>query len=410
MLEKTNNRIGLFIYDWGMYHYIKDFAIKFAEAGYFVDIFYKYWDSAYDFANINDLELNQNIRFLNFSTRISSRQVIERRYIRLLNKIAILFSIPRNDKPDDLLDRDIFNKSKEIIAASQYDCFIGIEKKGLVWAGMLSEINHCPFIYFNLELYIEDNPALYMYYHVLAAERKYHKLATATIIQDKLRGNVLLKSNGIGQSNVLYFPVSTKGQTVRKKTNLLQSKLDIPANKKILLYFGTIDINRVHFPDLVRMATDLDDQTILVIHGFGKKEYVDYLQSISDKNKVIFSLDFIAEEEIGNLISSADIGIALYHTKNANDRMVAFSSSKVAYYMQCGVPIIAFDTESFRELVDSYQCVELIDTMQEIPLKTRKILENYDTYREQSYLAYQRFYNLDENFSRLLNQLEQIIS
>jgi glycosyltransferase involved in cell wall biosynthesis len=409
MQQRNNKRIGIFEYDWSMYHYVKDFAIKFTEAGYWVDIFLKDWNITPDFANTSDLTLNKNIRFFNFTTQETRRQAIKRKYTRLLNKIAIPLSIPRNDTPEEIIARNVLERSKEIIGTSQYDCFIGIEKKGLVWAGILSEMYHCPLIYFSLELYIEDNPALHRFYHLLAAEKKYHKLAVATIIQDKPRANVLLRSNGIEQTNLLYFPVSAKGNAIREKSQFLQNKLHIDNSKRIILHFGAIDNNRF-LPEIVSMAKDLDDGVILVIHGFGRKAYVDYLQSIADKNKVIFSLDFIAEEEIENLISSADIGIALYATTNANDRLVAFSSSKVAYYTQCGVPMIAFDTESSRELVSSYRCAELINTTNEIPLKVRKIFENYDLYREQSYAAYQRFYNLDENFSRLLDNLGRSIN
>jgi glycosyltransferase involved in cell wall biosynthesis len=409
MDEKTIKRIGLFVYDWGMYHYIKDFAIKLAEAGYLVDIFYKDWAIRLKYANTNDFDLYDNIRFFNFTTKATRRQVFKGRYNKLLNKIAIPFSIPRNDPPEKIIDRNILKRSQEIIGASPYYCYIGIEKKGLIWAGMLSEINHCPLVYFSLELYIEDNPDLYSYYHVLAAERKYHKLAVATIIQDEPRANVLLRSNCIKQTNIIYFPVSAKGNTIREKSRFLHNKLHIDDDKKIILYFGAIDENR-KLPHLVRVAKDLDDGVVLVIHGYGQKKYLNYLQSIADKDKVIFSLDFIAEEEIENLISSADIGIALYKTTNANDRLVAFSSSKVAYYMQCGVPMIIFDTESSRELVSSYRCAELIQNANEIPLKARKILENYDLYREQSYVAYQRFYNLDENFSKLIDNFGLIIN
>ena len=161
---------------------------------------------------------------------------------------------------------------------------------------------------------------------------------------------------------------------------------------------------------MVRMARNLADDVILVVHGWGPKKYLDYLQSIADKKKVVFSLDFLPEDEITSMVSSSHIGIALYDTKNFNDRLVAFSSSKIAYYAQCGVPMIAFDTESFRELMNCYRCIELINTMTETPQKVQKILENYDLYRQQSYAAYQSFYNLDENFSKLINNLELIIN
>lgn len=409
MNEKNNKRIGIFVYDWGMYHYIKDFAIKFAEAGYLIDIFHKDWDVRQNYVNTNDFDLYGNIRFFNFTTKASRRQVFKRRYRRLLNKIAIFFSQARNDRPDEIINRNILNKSREIIGTTQYYCLIGVEKQGLIWAGMLSEIYRCPLVYFSLELFIEDYPYLYRYYHILDAERKYHKLANATIIQDGPRANVLLKSNGIEQMNVLYFPVSAKGNIIRKKSKFLQNKLHIDINKKIVLYFGILDNTRF-VSQIVKMAKDLDDGVVLVVHGFGQRRYLNYLQSIADRKKVVFSFDFIAEEEIENLISSADIGIALYKTTNANDRLVAFSSSKIAYYTQCGVPTIAFDTESFRDLLNAFQCVELITAVNEIPYKVRKILENYDLYRQQSYAAFQRFYNLDENISKLINQLELIIN
>jgi glycosyltransferase involved in cell wall biosynthesis len=409
MDRKNHKRIGMFIYDWGMYHYCKDLAIKLAEAGYLVDIFFKDWDVRPNYANTNDLDLNENIRFYNFTTKPTRRQVFSRRFIRMLNKIAILFSVPRNDTPEKIVDRNILDRSKEIIGTSQYYCLIGIEKKGLIWAGMLSEIYHSPLIYYSLELYIEDNPIFDRIYNLLDAERKYHKLAIATIIQDGPRSDVLLKSNGIEKTNVIYFPVSAKGNIIREKSKFLQTKLHIDDNKKIILHFGAIDKNRC-LPQLVRIAKDLDDGVVLVVHGPGPKKYLNYLQSIADRNKVVFSFDFIPEDEIENLISSAHIGIALYETTNANDRLVAFSSSKVAYYTQCGVPMIAFDTESSRELVSSYRCAELINTINEIPLKARKILENYDIYREESYAAYQRFYNLDKNFSNLIDNLELTIN
>ena len=408
MDDVKNKRIGIFEYDSSMYSFIKDYAIKLVEAGYSIDIFFKDWDIRPDFAKTSEFKLYENIRFFDFTTRPTGSQIIRRRIKRLLNKMAIYFSVKLKDKPEDIIDHNILNKSKEIISQSQYLCFIGIEKKGLIWAGVLSEIYKCPFIYYSLELYTEDNPVIYRVYHLREAEKRYHQLSIATIIQDGPRANILLKSNGVEHTNVLYFPVSVRGNIIQGKSKFLQNKFNIGDDKKILLYFGSIEKTRF-VTQIVKMAGDLDDDVILVVHGCGPKKYLDYLQSIADKNKVIFSLDFVAEDEIENLISSAHIGIALYKTTNSNDRLVAFSSSKMAYYTQCGVPVIAFDTESFRELVNSYECVELINTVGEIPQKVHKILENYVTYKDQAHAAYKRFYNLDENFSKLISKFEQTI-
>jgi hypothetical protein len=407
MTQRTKKRIGIFEYDWSMYHYTKDFAIKLAEAGYLVDIFLKDWDVRPSFADTTEFGRKENIRFFDFTAHESRRQAIRRKYTRLLNKIAIRLAIPRNEREERIIDRSILQRSQDIIRTSRYYCFIGVEKKGLIWAGMLAKTYHCPLIYFSLELYIEDNPALHRFYHLLAAERKYHKLAAATIIQDEPRAKILLHSNGIERTNLIYFPVSARGSIVREKSRFLQNKLCIDDNMKIILYFGGIEEDRF-VSEIVRMARNLDEGTVLVIHGMGPRRYTEYLQSIADKNKTIFSLDFIAEDNIQSLIASADIGIALYKTTNANDRLVAFSSSKVAYYTQCGVPMILFDADSSRQLISSCRCAELINDIDEIPRRARQILGNYSSYREQAYGAYQRFYNLDENFSQLIRRLAPI--
>jgi hypothetical protein len=45
-----------------MYSFIKDFAIKFAEAGYMVDIFFKDLAIRPDFAKTSEFKLYKNIR------------------------------------------------------------------------------------------------------------------------------------------------------------------------------------------------------------------------------------------------------------------------------------------------------------------------------------------------------------
>lgn len=408
MDKKNSKRIGIFEYDWSIYHYIKDFAIQLAEAGYLIDIYLKDWDVRPNLANTNDFSLHGNIRFFNLTTKETRRQAIMRKCNKLLNKMAIAFALPRNRRPDQIIDRDILRRSKEIMGTSQYYCLIGVEKKGLIWAGILAEMYNWALVYFSLELYTEDNPALFTVYHIRDAERKYHKRAVATIIQDGPRADVLLKANGIGQTNILHFPVSAKGNIVRDKSSYLQKKLHIDTNKKVILYFGAIEKDRF-ISEIVKMARDLDDGLILVVHGLGPQGYIRYLQSIADNNKVMFSLGFVAENEILSVVSSGDIGIALYKTTNANDRLVAFSSSKVAYYTQCGIPMIAFDAESFRELVNCHKCAELINKINEIPFVARKILDNYDSYRDNAHAAYQRFYNVDHNCSRLIGELEGVM-
>ena len=395
MDDSIDGRIGIFEYDWSMYSFIKDLVIKLAEAGYVVDIFQKNPDVNLDFTNVEQLKYYSNIRYFNFKTS----NTLTRKIINKIKWLLGSLNLAYKQNPKNIIEREVLLRSKKIINELKYQCFIGIEKKGLIWAGILSQMYKCPLIYYSLELYLEDHPGVKGYYYLRNAEKKYHRLCGATIIQDRLRAKALLKYNDIGSTNLIYLPISMSGDFVEKKSTFLEKKYKISEAKKLLLYYGLIQDERFS-ADLVRIANCLRDDTLLVLHGYGNQAYLAYLQSIADIDRVVFSFDFVPEEQIIDVISSAAIGLALYEDTNSNDRLSAFSSVKVAYYMQCGVPVIAFNSESFRELMNSYKCGELINSIDEIPQKVEKILNDYESYKEQAFMAFRRFYDFDENFRK----------
>ncbi len=410
MVERETGRIGIFEYDWSMYGFIKNFIIELAEAGYLVDVFQKDPSTTLDFTNTEQFRDYHNVRYFNFKTSNTLSQKILRKSKAVLGRLSEDY----RQSPKSFIDAQILRRSKEIITESEYQCFIGIEKKGLIWAGILSQIYGCPLIYYSLELYLEDHPRLAAdlatreYSYLRKMEKKYHQLAGATIIQDRLRAEALLKYNEIEFTNLLYLPISVRGDIVESRSGYLHEKYQIGRAKQLLLYFGLIQDERFS-ADLVRIASCLRDDVILVLHGYGDPAYLAHLQSIAAVNRIIFSFDLVKEENIIDVISAATIGLALYENTNSNDRLAAFSSVKVAYYMQCGVPLIAFDSESFRELMDAHKCGELITSTEEIPQAVQKILNDYDRYREQAFMAFKQFYEFDENFKGFIRDFNDFI-
>lgn len=404
MDRREERRIGIFEYDWSLYSFIRDLVVKLAEAGYKVDIFQKNPSVSLDFTNSEEYKNYSNVRYYNFNISNTLTRRIVRKIKGLLGKLNWDFK----QNPKNIIDREILLRSKKILDESKYQCFIGVEKKGLIWAGILSQMYKCPLIYYSLELYIEDHPGAKGYFYLRKAEKKYHRLSGATIIQDRRRAKALLEYNEIATTDLLYFPISVRGAIIENKSRFFHQKHKIKEGKRFLLCFGQIQDQRFS-ADLVRIASHLKDDMMLVLHGFGDQTYLAYLQSIADMDRVILSFDFVPEEKIIDVISSATIGLALYENTSSNDRLAAFSSVKVAYYMQCGVPVIAFDSESFRELMNTYKCGELIKSIDEIPQKVEKVLSDYDSYREQAYMAFKRLYDFDENFKKFILDFDEFI-
>jgi hypothetical protein len=121
---------------------------------------------------------------------------------------------------------------------------------------------------------------------------------------------------------------------------------------------------------------------------------------------VIFSFDFFLEAEILRMVASSHIGIALYETKIANDRLVAFSSSKMANYALCGIPVIAFDTDSFMQLMKTHRCGGLIRSVDEIPESVHRIRSIDEKYERDAHVAFEQFYDLERNFAKFRTQFD----
>src|SRR5438552_5272862 len=175
--------------------------------------------------------------------------------------------------PDSLIAQ-----TKSIMQGKQYQCLIGIEKSGLIWAGHVAAILRLPFFYYSLELYNADYIRLglqrtFWFKHLWGAERRFHRKAAGTIVQDSERARVLFEGNGVPLSgaNIAYLPVSILGAPYTKRSSFLHETLGIPREKPIVLYFGHIRERRYAL-DLARVAQDAPGNWVLVMHGFSTPE------------------------------------------------------------------------------------------------------------------------------------------
>ncbi len=136
---------------------------------------------------------------------------------------------------------------------------------------------------------------------------------------------------------------------------------------------------------------------VLVIHGPGDFSH------IAKSNKIKISNKLLDYKDLHLIISSATIGLAFYDNSWPNTRLTAFSSEKIARYLQAGVPFIAFKNESYISLKNEFDCCELINNVKELNNAIDKIVNNYDSYKDNCYKAYLKYYNIEHSIKPLLN-------
>jgi glycosyltransferase involved in cell wall biosynthesis len=304
------------------------------------------------------------------------------------------------------MDRSVLLRSFKELGRNHYDLFIGIEKEGLIWAGLMGKHFHTPFLYYSLELYLEDHPMMEHVGHLRESERFFHRKAAATIIQDEFRAKALRAANGANGKEI-FIPVAVRGPRNQNRTRFLANRFGFEDETKILLFFGGMLEGRM-CDTIIEAADYLPKEFVLVFHGFAQdKDYLENLQELAKGRPVFFSDADLNEGELDSLLSSADIGFALYRNDNVNDRLTAYSSQKIALFCRNGIPFISNRNESYEALFKSFQCGEMASTSREIANAAIRIAENIEDYRKQCFLAFDEIYDFDKQFDVLKHYLEK---
>lgn len=201
------------------------------------------------------------------------------------------------------------------------------------------------------------------------------------IIQDRFRAEVLLQHiPEAAQIATCFFPVAVNGPAVAGDRPHPQS----PAR---VLFFGGLWSDQL-LGEFERVSRRLRDGQVLAICG--GRGTVQRPPTATDRLEI--STTPIPFDRINEMIATADIGLAVYPQAEANSRRSAFAGEKVARYLQCGVPFIAFESVDYAFLQAETGCCELVRTYDEIPAAVNTILDNYPRYHRGARVAFERYY------------------
>jgi len=173
----------------------------------------------------------------------------------------------------------------------------------------------------------------------------------------------------------------------------------------IVLYFGKLCEDR-YVLELANIAQTFPERWTLVLHGWGSASLISDIRRCDARQKVALSLALVPGHELVELVASADVGLAFYSAALQNDRLSAFASEKVATYLQCGVPFVAFDYPGYRYLADKDRCGVVIQDLSELPQAISTILTAHEAFRHGAHKAFTRHYDYARNFRAVIDWLE----
>ena len=304
-------------------------------------------------------------------------------------------------------------KSHSYIKKRSYDLFFGIDSAGVIAAHRMSKRFSVPFIYLSFEMFFRDELTSRSELDEKSLEIHAARDAAMVIIQDPWRANLLAEENRIPLEKFAYLPVSPSGAPRARNTEYLRQRFDIPKNKTIVLQPGSF-APWTYSNELLAGVSEWADDFVLVIHtnrvpSKSNKEFA-RLQQGSPSN-VYFSTQPLSMGGYEKLVSSADIGLALYkpmalsRDTQKNIQHIGLSSGKFAFFMKYGVPTLSVRQETYRSLLKEYVFGEDLDSIHDIPEALNRIRNNYDFHSQEAKRLFSEKLDFDKKWPEIQRRI-----
>ncbi len=187
----------------------------------------------------------------------------------------------------------------------------------------------------------------------------------------------VLKENNIPTNNVTFIPHPIPTNIFKTNNKLkkeLISKYNIKSNDIILGSFGFVCDNKGNMKMLEAMKYLPNNYKYIMIggkHPSDSSTYFDDIVTYIKDNKLqdrIFITGFIEEQDLSTYINIVDLAVYLYNTN------VNFASGSINQMFLYGVPVLASDGISFKDLKKKYDCLEITKNDNEPKLLSRDII------------------------------------
>jgi glycosyltransferase involved in cell wall biosynthesis len=296
----------------------------------------------------------------------------------------------------------------------KYTCVIGINPTGIIMGYRYSQRLNVPIIYYSLELLLSSELSTIEEKRIKPQELMISKKSKFIIIYDLERAKLLSKDNDIPIEKFVIIPNSAPGSARRNKTRYWHNKFNLSAEKRIVLYTGSLG-EWTGVSEIIESAIFWPRDWILVVHTRDNSESSDEyekLKRIPNNGNVYFSVKPVPRLEYDALIDGADIGIAFYKivpgspfTMN-NITFMGLCSGKLAYYLRSGLPVIINNVTSASDFVIQEKCGVSVTSKDEVSQAISTIAMDYEKFSQNSLDAYGKYFDISKYFTQLVENIE----
>jgi glycosyltransferase involved in cell wall biosynthesis len=127
----------------------------------------------------------------------------------------------------------------------------------------------------------------------------------------------------------------------------------------------------------------------LVLHERERRSPDDpFLRRVAEARQgcVRLSLNPVPYCELDEVFASADVSLVLYSNEYGdNFRLIGRASGKLAHSLRVGVPVVCSDLPGLSSMIEEYGCGVVVKEMSEVEDAVRRILGDYQRFRERAW-------------------------
>jgi glycosyltransferase involved in cell wall biosynthesis len=190
-----------------------------------------------------------------------------------------------------------------------------------------------------------------------------------------------------------------------ERSTVLRDRLRIPAEEKILLFEGTIYVNR-GIEECIQSLKYLS-QCSLVMLGFGPDFYISDLKRLIEDEGLTHKVYFfgaVPHDEVTRTAMAADVGLVVL--QNANLNYYYASPNKIFDFMAAGLPVVGSNFPDLKKFIEGYNMGVTCDptSPREIADAINYILSDESRYNEmrKNALEAAKIFNWENESKKLL--------
>lgn len=243
-------------------------------------------------------------------------------------------------------------------------------------------------------------------------ERRAIRRCFLSLIQDETRAQMLCEDAGIRREEIEILPNAPCGEGSVRRSRFLAERLLLPQNARLLVAAGTLSPAFLS-EETVVAAQHLPPDWTCVLHSAQPRgnddPYIAKLHAANRQNKVVFSMEPVPYEKVVDILSSADIGLALYGAAGGpNTTQVGLASGKLCHFLQHGVPVIVSDFPVLREFVLKHRVGVPLADLAGLSHAIATIMEDYEGYCQRAAETFTRELAFQTHFQRVLDRLARV--